>query len=135
MCSGPSMVRIHPSPHQTPTSKGFMKRPHHLRGKRAWVSFILQVGLKTCTSSIWQSLFLSIKMSEIVSIFSLPTDFNLSSISTWPQWFKLAYGGAIYLGLEILSHIVHILFGWSAKIPARGKHLDEFNETGMCTKW
>jgi len=70
--------------------------------------------------------------TELIAMFSFPAEFDLSSITTWPVWFKAGYGGVIYLGLEILSHIVHILFGWSAKIPARGKHLDEFNDTGMC---
>lgn len=52
---------------------------------------------------------------------------NLSHISTWPLWFTACYCGAIALGLEILSHIVHLLFGFAPDIPVRGKHLDELS--------
>ena len=52
---------------------------------------------------------------------------DLASISSWPLWFTLLYCGLIALGLEILSHIVHILFGFTSDIPVRGKHLDELS--------
>lgn len=44
----------------------------------------------------------------------------------WPLWFTIVYCGLIALGLELLSHIVHILFGFADDIPIRGKHLDKF---------
>lgn len=67
---------------------------------------------------------------DAISLLKLPADFELSILKTWPLWFSCAYCGVIALGLEILSHIVHLLFGFAAKIPVRGKHLDEFSSTG-----
>mmetsp|Transcript_41169 Transcript_41169/g.42069 ORF Transcript_41169/g.42069 Transcript_41169/m.42069 type:complete len:239 (+) Transcript_41169:209-925(+) len=43
------------------------------------------------------------------------------SLVTVPLMFSLC----IFAGLEILSIIVPVLFGGSAKIPVKGKHLDE----------
>eukprot|EP00606_Chrysophyceae_sp_TOSAG23-5_P001065 GSChrysophyteH2.ASY1.ANO1.307.1 assembled CDS len=60
---------------------------------------------------------------------ALPASFSISNLGTWPHWFSVTYCSLIYLGMEILSHIVHLLFGYAAKIPVRGKHLDEFDAT------
>lgn len=69
-------------------------------------------------------------MESLLSVIpALESNFSLSHIRTWPTWFTVCYCAVIYLGLEILSHIVHILFGFAAKIPVRGKHLDEFDST------
>ncbi len=66
-------------------------------------------------------------MSAILEVIpTLPAEFSISSIQSWPTWFTCVYCGLIALGLEILSHIVHILFGFANKIPVRGFHLDEF---------
>jgi sterol desaturase/sphingolipid hydroxylase (fatty acid hydroxylase superfamily) len=67
--------------------------------------------------------------TSAASVFYLGDSFSLGVLDTWPIWFSIVYCGIIYLGLEILSHIVHILFGFAAQIPIRGKHLDEFNAT------
>lgn len=68
-------------------------------------------------------------MKDLLSLIDLPGEFSISAIDTWPLWFTATYCGLIYLGLEILSHIIDILFGFSEKIPRRGKHLDEFDST------
>jgi sterol desaturase/sphingolipid hydroxylase (fatty acid hydroxylase superfamily) len=67
-------------------------------------------------------------MSSTFSL-ELGNDFNIAAIGTWPMWFIAAYCGIIYIGLEILSHAVHLLFGSAPQIPVRGKHLDEFSAT------
>lgn len=50
---------------------------------------------------------------------------DLSNISTWPIWMRAAFCAIIALGLEILSHIVPLLFGCASKIVVSGKHLDK----------
>lgn len=60
--------------------------------------------------------------------FNLPESFQVHLLETWPYWFTACFCGVIALGLEILGHIVHILFGFADKIEVRGKHLDEFED-------
>lgn len=48
-------------------------------------------------------------------------------VSTWPVWFIAAYSCGIFVGLEILSHLVPMLFGSFEKIAVKGKHLDELS--------
>ena len=63
----------------------------------------------------------------VVSFLSSLNGIVLYQIDTWPLWFVATFCGLITLGLEILSHIVHLLFGFAEQIPVRGKHLDEFS--------
>lgn len=51
----------------------------------------------------------------------------LSDASSWPAWFIGAYCCGIFLGLEILSHLIPLLFGHFNKIDVKGKHLDELS--------
>lgn len=54
--------------------------------------------------------------------------FSIVHYSTWPWWFPILFSCVIFLGLEILSIIVPLLFGHSEKIPVKGKHLDELSQ-------
>ena len=56
-------------------------------------------------------------------------DFQNWAIENWTVGTMVILCGAILIGLEILSHIVHIIFDntGSKLIPIKGKHLDKFD--------
>ena len=58
---------------------------------------------------------------------SATADFALWEVGSWPAWFIGAYCCAIFVGLEILSHLIPLLFGRFDKIAIKGKHLDELS--------
>lgn len=62
-----------------------------------------------------------------MAMLALPAEFELGNHQTWPVWFLAAFIGVIFLGLQILSFIVPVLFGSATPIPIKGKHLDEFS--------
>lgn len=49
------------------------------------------------------------------------------NITIWPLWVILSYVGAIFLGMDLLSRIIHLAFRNVAHIPIKGKHLDDFS--------
>jgi len=55
-------------------------------------------------------------------------NFGAWSIENWSAGTILVMIAGIFLGLEVLSHIVHFIFGnaGSKLIPVKGKHLDNF---------
>jgi sterol desaturase/sphingolipid hydroxylase (fatty acid hydroxylase superfamily) len=58
---------------------------------------------------------------------SATVEFALWEVGTWPAWFIGAYCCVIFVGLEILSHLIPLLFGGFEKIAIKGKHLDELS--------
>ena len=56
-------------------------------------------------------------------------DFAINAFSTWTLSFGVLFASVIWLGMEILSRYVPLLFGSPPLIPVKGKHLDEFNTT------
>lgn len=55
----------------------------------------------------------------------LGQSFSFGEIRTWPLWLYPVFVLVIFIGLEIVSIIVPMLFRSSKSIPVRGKHLDK----------
>jgi sterol desaturase/sphingolipid hydroxylase (fatty acid hydroxylase superfamily) len=53
-------------------------------------------------------------------------EFQLNAVTTWTLPFGLLFASLIWLGMEILSRYVPLIFGSPSLIPVKGKHLDEF---------
>ena len=51
--------------------------------------------------------------------------FSPSNVSTWPVWAVAGFCTAVALGLEVLSHLVPLLFGSAGRIEERGKSLEK----------
>jgi sterol desaturase/sphingolipid hydroxylase (fatty acid hydroxylase superfamily) len=61
------------------------------------------------------------------TLFTLPDDFTLADHNSWPYWFIAAFVGVIFVGLQILSFIVPVLFGSASPLPHKGTHLDQLS--------
>jgi sterol desaturase/sphingolipid hydroxylase (fatty acid hydroxylase superfamily) len=55
--------------------------------------------------------------------------FSFGEVRTWPLWLYPVFVLVIFIGLEIVSIIVPMLFKSSKSIPIRGKHLDQLEST------
>ena len=54
--------------------------------------------------------------------------FEIDSFTTWTIPFGLLFASVIWIGMEILSRYVPLVFGSPPLIPVKGKHLDELEK-------